>query len=156
MAEIDMDPQPAVKSLRSKFEQLANDLANKRPMMVQDSMLEPDSAVARPRAVSGSSSDNPHPDTRDLRPSSSSSDLKQSIKRPPPPPPRPSKAGQRPASPLLRPVPVPAVLVAIPDGSPSNLPPKRQYPASIHSVHEGVDASHFLSDNVASLRNKFS
>jgi hypothetical protein len=102
-------PSPAVSSLRSRFEQLAVDTSItqlKRPISSYD-FLAPDSHVPRPRAASGAYG--PHSadpnSSNQLRPSSSSSDLK-GTKRPPPPPPGPRGSSKPPspsASPLLHP-----------------------------------------------------
>jgi hypothetical protein len=151
---IDVDPPPAVKSLRSKFEKLALDTNTRRTPTTQNFLII-DPAQARPRAVS--SSESPPPDTHYLRSSSSSSDLK-TIKRPPPPPPRISKPAspRHSASPLLRPVPPPTVaLVATSNGSPLNSPKKTTIASNIFA-HENDDTSPSSSDSVASLRSKFS
>jgi len=111
-SDIDSDSLQAVKSLRSKFEKLAQDASPQKlgPLTV----TAPSSP--RPRATSNSQLNPPLSDDIQLRPSSSSSDLRLPAKRapPPPPPPRVSKLMNNPSpsrspasSPLLRPVPVP-------------------------------------------------
>ncbi|KAJ7062834.1 Endonuclease/exonuclease/phosphatase, partial [Mycena amicta] len=101
MSDIDTAPPPAVKNLRSKFEQLAVASTSKGPG------LSP--GLPRPRATSGSHPNGERaPNSPTLRPSSSSSDLR---KKPPPPPPasrsaKPSPASSPNASPLLRPTQV--------------------------------------------------
>ncbi|THH10067.1 hypothetical protein EW146_g8482 [Bondarzewia mesenterica] len=105
-SDIDTDAQPAVKNIRSRFEQLALDKAPSplhSPNGHQD-LLTADGYGSRPRAVSNPK-EQPNP-FRHVR-SSSSSDLKGASKKapPPPPPPRGMKPAPSPsASPLLRPV----------------------------------------------------
>ncbi|KAF5363758.1 hypothetical protein D9756_001104 [Leucocoprinus leucothites] len=100
--DIDGESLQAVKSLRSKFEQLAVDTSSqvRRPSSNPNStngsaqLLGP--ASARPRQSSGSQVDVFSPQAH-IRTSSSSSDLKVSAKRPPPPP--PPRIAKSPASP---------------------------------------------------------
>lgn len=122
-SEIDSGSLAAVKNLRSKFEQLAqNDISSPalkvRPVS-SIGLLSAEPASPRPRAASNSYNDVSASEVHPLRPSSSSSDLKResitpdlkaAIKRPPPPPPpaRGSKpAPSSSASPFNRPVPIP-------------------------------------------------
>ncbi|KAK0490255.1 Endonuclease/exonuclease/phosphatase [Armillaria novae-zelandiae] len=156
--EIETIPQPAVKNLRSKFEQLAVETSTaqnsiKRPPSSNGngSLLEPVSP--RQRTSSGGSYSHDGPDeTRQLRASSSSSDLR---KRPPPPPPsRVPKATSPNPSPLLRPVPIPSSTApAISVGHP-RIP-------SISLVDAGKPAERDNDDtqaaaSISSLRSKFS
>ncbi|KAJ3509069.1 hypothetical protein NLJ89_g5412 [Agrocybe chaxingu] len=113
-SEIDSESLQAVKSLKSKFEQLAVQTSPHRPG--SSDFLAPSSP--RPRAVSSSVVDAP---ASHLRTSSSSSDLRVPVKKapPPPPPPRgsktlnPSPIPSPSPSPLLRPVPIPPVKAEI-------------------------------------------
>ncbi|KAF7301001.1 IPPc domain-containing protein [Mycena indigotica] len=108
MSDIDTEPPPAVKNLRSKFEQLAVASTSKGPG------LSPGFAP-RQRATSGSQPNGERAEgSANLRSSSSSSDLRK--KPPPPPTPRsgkPTPASTPNSSPRLRPVvggsPVPAL-----------------------------------------------
>lgn len=123
---IENQPIPAVKSLRSKFEQLAIDISHGRPS--DSRYLSPSSS--RPRAASGTFNEQ-ESSVQQLRSSSSSSDLQAKLKRPPPPiPARPSRATS--PSPLLRPVPTPSTQLIDLDDSPT------------------------VSPSVAALRNQFS
>jgi hypothetical protein len=149
---IDTDPPPAVKSLRSKFENLALDGMTARPPSVQNHL---DPNHPRSRAVSGADTAQAS-DSQHLRSSSSSSDLKVSAKRPPPPPPPPppprgSKAGPPSPlpSPLLRPVPIPSILASTSNGHPSD-----SFTSS--SVTESQIKSSAVSGGISSLRAKFS
>jgi hypothetical protein len=106
-ADIDSGSLPAVKSLRSKFEQLAVDTAHNtpRPSSSTGDLLHVDTPSPRVRRPSGSHLDF-SPSQTHLRSSSSSSDLKVGTKRPPPPPPpriakpHPSPKSSRSPSPL--------------------------------------------------------
>lgn len=117
------DQPPSIKSLKSRFEQLAQDNTTKPSPRRDDS---------RPRQ----------------RNALTNSDLSPGQKRPPPPPP-PSRSTKKPilspaASPLLRPVPVPAVLRS-PRASPEHL--SAQDNAYDDDVPRG--------GGVASLRERF-
>ncbi|KAF7331076.1 IPPc domain-containing protein [Mycena venus] len=99
--DIDTDSLPAVKNLKSKFEQLsALSPRQSGPGLVP--------ATPRPRATSGSHPNGDRvPDSPILRASNSSSDLRSGRKPPPPPPVRSAKPSPAPSptnSPLLRPV----------------------------------------------------
>src|ERR1700761_3676215 len=77
-SDIDTAPPPAVKNLRSKFEQLALKPGPNGPGLAPG-------YTPRPRATSGSQANGNRPlDSPSLRPSNSSSDLRR---KPPPPPP---------------------------------------------------------------------
>jgi hypothetical protein len=150
--EVDTEPPPAVKSLRSKFEQLAQVTS---PNGNHGEYLSPvGRSSPRPRA-SSSTLDNSHPEIQHLRSSSSSSDLKVGAKRPPPPPPSRGSKGPSPSpilppsSPLLRPVPIPPGisnnLLASPRLGSSSLRVNEQ------SISDDADSA---VQSVASLRNK--
>lgn len=105
-SDIDTESLPAVKNMKSKFEQLALTPNKNGPGLVPG-------VTPRPRATSGT-----HPngdrvtESPSLRPSNSSSDLRLTRKPPPPPPGRSAKPSPTPSptsSPLLRPTPNPNV-----------------------------------------------
>ncbi|KAJ7983108.1 Endonuclease/exonuclease/phosphatase [Mycena polygramma] len=102
-SDIDTVSPPAVKNLRSKFEQLALGPAQ------NDSGLAP-GITPRPRVTSATQSNGDRvPNSPGLRPSNSSSDLRLTRKPPPPPPARSAKPTPAPSpnsSPLLRPASV--------------------------------------------------
>ncbi|KAF7331468.1 IPPc domain-containing protein [Mycena kentingensis (nom. inval.)] len=111
MDDIDTAPPPAVKNLRSKFEQLAVASSPVGPGLTSG-------FAPRPRVVSGGSHTALErvPDSPGLRPSSSASDLRKKPPPPPPPAPRNPKPSPDPspnASPLLHPAriatPVPSL-----------------------------------------------
>ncbi|KAJ7740624.1 Endonuclease/exonuclease/phosphatase [Mycena metata] len=95
-SDIDTGPPPAVKNLRSRFEQLALAPTPNGPGLTP--------SFPRPRATSGSHSNGDRPASPSLRPSNSSSDLRLNRKPPPPPSARGAKPSPT-ASPLLRPAP---------------------------------------------------
>jgi hypothetical protein len=122
---IDTGPSPAVKNLRSRFEQLALDASQKPNQSTTNSLRQNSSndllaqgqSSPRQRTTSGtfthSSADSEFPQHH-LRTTSSSSDLQFGINRPPPPPPPrgpkatpPSPVPSPSPSTLLRPVPIP-------------------------------------------------
>lgn len=86
--DVDGESLQAVKSLRSKFEQLAVDTSNhvRRPSATSTTTSGSGPSSPRARGHSGSLIDIFAPQAH-LRTSSSSSELKASSKRPPPPPP---------------------------------------------------------------------
>jgi hypothetical protein len=88
--EVDGESLQAVKSLRSKFEQLAVDTPSqtqvRRTSVNSNSVSGSGPSSPRPKLLSGSQVDLFVPQAH-IRSSSSSSDLKISAKRPPPPPP---------------------------------------------------------------------
>lgn len=146
--EIDTEPPPAVRSLRSKFERLAQETSpngNHGEFLAPGGLLSP-----RPRASSSTFSDS-HPEIHHLRSSSSSSDLKAGIKRPPPPPPSRGSKGPTsspllpPSSPLLRPVPIP------PGVSNNVLASPRLGSSNVLPNNDNDDSS---LQSVTSLRNK--
>ncbi|KAJ6473178.1 hypothetical protein C8R45DRAFT_1012527 [Mycena sanguinolenta] len=97
-SDINTESLPAVKNLRSKFEQLALSPTQSGPGLVPG-------ITPRPRATSGSHPNSDRvPSSPTLRPSNSSSDLRLGKKPPPPPPPRSATPTN---SPLLRPTPSP-------------------------------------------------
>ncbi|KAI0052675.1 hypothetical protein FA95DRAFT_1253206 [Auriscalpium vulgare] len=102
-SEVDSVPPPAVKSLRSKFEQLALLETSPKPSHTHDFLL-PQQTSPRPRALSDPD-EQQTPPSQHIRNSSSSSDLRGK-KPPPPPPPRSKKpyVASPFSSPLLRPV----------------------------------------------------
>ncbi|THG99616.1 hypothetical protein EW145_g7231 [Phellinidium pouzarii] len=118
-SEADSTQLPAISALRSKFEKLAQDTstsslaAPSRPAAATASststraldssdLLSPVSN--RQRALSNSYADVEAPVPIQLRPSSSSSDLKLA-RRPPPPPPPPTRSPKPYLHPPLHPVP---------------------------------------------------
>ncbi|KAF9027251.1 hypothetical protein BDZ89DRAFT_816184 [Hymenopellis radicata] len=143
MENIESTPQPAVKNLLSRFEQLAVETSpppslSKRPPS-RNSFLEPGSP--RQRATSGTFPPN---DIHHIRTSSSASDLK-GLKRPPPPP--PNKVSRPPSpspSPLRRPVPLPST--SSPSGSHTPRVP------NISLIDADIEES---EKGVAALRSKF-
>lgn len=137
-SEVESSPTPAVKNLRSRFEQLSQKQAN----VVTRSSLGPSNGTVSPRPRTTS---NTHPSSptieleeaeRQIRHTASSSSLNSKPRRapPPPPPPRGSniKSPPPPSSPLMRPVPVP--------------PPKKY----------GEHLEDEVAVNVKDLRSKFS
>lgn len=165
--DVDSGSLPAVKSLRSRFEQLANETFPTTTKRAPNSrnLLSPDRPGSpRPRAASGSNVF--PPDAHQLRSTSSSSDLKGGARRPPPPPPRginsgvPSPGQSPTASPLLRPVPIPPSSASMSSlslytpisGKPIPVP-KVSVPPSFQVDSEALDIP--PSGGVASLRNKF-
>jgi hypothetical protein len=176
-SQIESAPIPSIKSLKSRFEQFALDNASASssthprptpaspaPILLQSQTgvapesaptprsrtrpsLTPDDCIAQSQPVAPVSN---------VRSELSASDLKAAgLRRPPPPPPsRIKKPPSSPvASPLLRPVPVPAVL-----RSPSASPECE--PLSVRPDHKSLEAEESNEDgllaNVASLRNRFS
>lgn len=96
-SDVDGESLQAVKSLRSKFEQLAVDTSSHVRRSSTNSTNTNGSGPSSPRIrrPSGSQSDFFAPQAH-LRTSSSSSDLKVPTKRPPPPPPRITKPSSSP------------------------------------------------------------
>ncbi|KAH7881837.1 hypothetical protein F5I97DRAFT_1932266 [Phlebopus sp. FC_14] len=158
-SEVESVPTPSIKSLKSRFEQLALEssatahvLATPKPVH-SSALLPADATNARPRTPLGNDEQTNRSPVRDLRTSSSSSDLKPTGSRRAPPPPPPSR-GKKPThspavSPLLRPVPAPAALRS-PRASPERLSPAMKY-----ADDNNEDESPHLG-NVASLRHHFS
>lgn len=113
--KIDTRPPPAVQNLRSRFEKLALETTNPKHLDGNECDLDATGSVSpRPRASSNTASGSLLEIRNQLRPSSSSSDLKALAHRtPPPPPPRGLKAplgspiAKALHSPLIRPVPAP-------------------------------------------------
>ncbi|KAJ7174548.1 Endonuclease/exonuclease/phosphatase [Mycena filopes] len=144
-SDIDTVPSPAVKNLRSRFEQLALGPTPNGPGLVP--------ATPRPRATSGSS---PSPSNGDrtpgsptLRPSNSSSDLRVGRKPPPPPPSRTAKPSPT-ASPLLRPAPNTPNIPNVSLGLRSNLSTSSLVLPPVVTVEEPQPVP-----SVSSLRNLF-
>ncbi|KAJ7683580.1 Endonuclease/exonuclease/phosphatase [Mycena rosella] len=140
--DIDTVSLPAVKNLRSKFEQLALSPAQNGPGLAPN-------FPPRPRATSGSrAAVEPVPDSPRLRTSNSGSDLRLSRKPPPPPPARnakPSPVASPSASPLLRPT-------SFLSGSPS----PRSSLSSVAVVPPEVNIEETQpTPSVSSLRNMF-
>ncbi|RDB20337.1 putative inositol polyphosphate 5-phosphatase C9G1.10c [Hypsizygus marmoreus] len=163
--EINTDTPPAVRSLRSKFEQLAvekstglNSAHNggaRSESGSRNELLAPGGpASPRPRASSNTYS-NSQPEIQHLRSSSSSSDLKGTKRPPPPPPPSrglkatPALSSPVPASPLLRPVPIPPISNGSPRLGSASLPTNGNIPGLPYHAQESS------GNSVASLRNKF-
>ena len=156
-SEIESAPTPSIKSLKSRFEQLAQE--NTAPVSVvkpfaapySPTHLTPDLPAHRTRASVGGDEPPPNLSARPLRQSTSSSDIKVTAKRAPPPPPsRGRKSVPSPAvSPLLRPVPVPGTLRS-PRASPEHKP------RSYEQVDENSGDDMPVLGNVASLRSRLS
>ena len=151
---IESAPTPSIQSLKSKFEQLAQENSKSSSSLTPPAAtklgppgpLIPQPYSRQPQDDHSSSSRLPH---RQLRNASSHSDLSSGQKRPPPPPPSRSvkKSTPSPAvSPLLRPVPVPAVLKS-PRTSPDRLPAPR--------LHQDSEDDAPRGGGVASLRERF-
>ncbi|KAI6160543.1 hypothetical protein EDD17DRAFT_1733001 [Pisolithus thermaeus] len=110
-SDIESAPTPSIKSLKSRFEQLAQENAASQPRSTQgcgQTFLTPDLPTHRTRASVGGDERPCQPAAKALRASTSASDMKKVARRAPPPPP-PSR-GKKPSpavSPLLRPVPTP-------------------------------------------------
>ena len=125
--DIDSDSLQAVKNLRSKFEKLAQDASS-------DHLTVTAPSSPRPRSTSNNHFNPPYPDrpvaNGQLRPSSSSSDLRLLAKRapPPPPPPRALKILNNPSpshSPSSSPRPAPLYPPISPN--PREQPPPRNF-----------------------------
>lgn len=145
-SDIDTVPPPAVKNLRSKFEQLALGPAPNGPSLAPG-------ITPRPRATSGTHSISDRvPESPTLRTSNSSSDLRLSRKPPPPPPARSAKPSPVPSptsSPLLRPI------TSFPAASNGSLGPRSSL-ASIVVVPPEVEVEETQSiPSVSSLRSRF-
>ncbi|KAG6333296.1 hypothetical protein ID866_5792 [Astraeus odoratus] len=161
-SDIESAPTPSIKSLKSRFEQLARENATattfSQPVTLtqgpasSQTLLSPDVPVRRPRASVGTDERSSHSSVRTLRPSTSSSDIQVAAKRAPPPPPpaRGKKPISSPAvSPLLRPVPVPAILRS-PGAS-----PEQRVKSTMQGDEHGDDDTP-VPGNVASLRSRLS
>ena len=146
---VESTPTPSIKSLKNKFEQLAQESsktagplpAPSKPNSTASSLF-PQVYSPLPQDDQSSSSITPH---RLLRSASSNSDLNSGQKRAPPPPP-PSRSTKKStsslaASPLLRPVPVPA------HASPDRFPAPK--------VRHGSEDGNPRGGGVASLRERF-
>ncbi|CAK5264612.1 unnamed protein product [Mycena citricolor] len=142
-SSIETESLPAVKNLRSKFEQLSN-----RPSPIGLGL--PSNHVPRPRATSGShsSGDRP-PNSPTLRSTSSSSEL-LSRKPPPPPPPSRARAPSPAASPSLRPA---SVGIDIPE-APLNLQPTEPISSPFLSPPEIHVPDAQSSPGVSALRSR--
>ncbi|KAI5996569.1 hypothetical protein F5J12DRAFT_853067 [Pisolithus orientalis] len=146
-SEIESAPTLSIKSLKSRFEQLAqeNAVSLVSPSMSQSSnqtLLTPDPPTHRTRASVGGDERPSQSEARALRTSISASDMKKVTRRAPPPPP-PSR-GRKPSpavSPLLRPVPIPATRPG-------------QTPQASQDSDVGDDLP--LQGTVASLRSRLS
>ena len=161
---------PAVSSLKSHFEQIANansqTATGKKPTVSglglptsTSGLLTADHRVSsRQRLSSGDL--HPQADDRDddhrpvghLRSSSSSSDLRSPKRPPPPPPTRSSKPASPGASPRSRPTPIPS----LPPPNPSAGPTKRPPPPIPPSPNPKSDLPLPQTRNVASMRERFS
>lgn len=151
---IESAPTPSIKSLKSKFEQLAQENSKiSSPLLAApklhstSSSLSQQSCSRQPQDEQPSSSCIPN---RQLHNTSSHSDLASAQKRaPPPPPPSRSTKKSNPspvASPLLRPVPVPVALKS-PHASPDRL--------SVPRLHQDTEDDAPRGGGVASLRERF-
>lgn len=177
-SQIESAPIPSIKSLKSRFEQFALDNASASlsthpkpnpvspaPILLQSQTGAAPESAPTPRSRTRPSltpddciaQSQPVAPVCNVRSKLSASDLKAAGPKrapPPPPPPRIKKLPPSPvASPLLRPVPVPAVLRS-PSGS-----PEREL-LSVRPDHKSLGAEESNEDgslaSVASLRNKFS
>lgn len=179
-SQIESAPIPSIKSLKSRFEQFALDNASSassnaphpKPTPVSPAPDPPQSqtivtpeSVPTPRARTRASltpencisQSQPVAPVCDVRSKVSTSDLKATaLKRAPPPPPLPrtKKPSSSPvASPLLRPVPVPAAFRS-PRASPEH------EPLTVRPHHKSYEVEESSEDgslgSVASLRNRFS
>jgi len=158
-SEIESAPTPSIKSLKSRFEQLAHENMAPSSQPAKPSaaphsptLLTPDLPVHRSRASVGGDERPAHLSARPLRQSTSSSDIKVAAKRAPPPPPpsRGRKSMPSPAvSPLLRPVPVPGN-----PRSPRASPEHR--PRSNEQLGDNSGDDMPVLGNVASLRSRLS
>jgi len=155
---IDTEPPPAVKSLRSRFEQLAkkpypNSISSPRLNGNSDFLNPGGPSSPRQRSTSGTfthlateSELHPHPH---LRSASSSSDLQFGIHRLPPPPPSrgPNGTTSSPVpSPFLRPVPIP---LGVSNGNGLMPSPRLGY-----STLPLINPDQEVLESVASLRGK--
>ncbi|KAF8838652.1 hypothetical protein BDN67DRAFT_66283 [Paxillus ammoniavirescens] len=151
--EIESAPTPSIKSLKSRFEQLAHGhisgaVAIPSPTPGSGPLALPKHAPGQPQVIVQQT---------EVHPASSFSDTKApAVKRAPPPPPptRGKKSIPSPtASPLLRPVPVPVALRS-PRASPER--PKRdgRGASAEQSSEDGSPGLDF--GGVASLRSRFS
>lgn len=177
-SQIESAPIPSIKSLKSRFEQFALDnasassSAHPKPTSTLPAPIPPQSPtvlVSEPAPTPRSrtrasltpddciSQSQPAAPVRNVRSKGSNPDLKAAgLKRapPPPPPPRAKKVPSSPvASPLLRPVPVPAAL-----RSPRTSPKHESLGVwSDHKSNGADDSSEEGSlGSVASLRSRFS
>ncbi|KAG8218128.1 hypothetical protein J3R82DRAFT_3664 [Butyriboletus roseoflavus] len=177
-SQIESAPIPSIQSLKSRFEQFALDNASPassahlKPTPVSPALVPPQSQnIAAPESVPTPrarmrvslipenciSQSQPVAPVCNVRGKVSVPDLKATgIKRAPPPPPLPrtKKPPSSPvASPLLRPVPVPAAL-----RSPRTSPERE--PLTVRPDHKSREAEESSEDgslgSVASLRNRFS
>lgn len=158
-SEIESAPTPSIKSLKSRFEQLAQENVAPSSQPVKSSaapcsptFLTPDLPAHRSRASVGGGERPANLSARSLRQSTSSSDIKVTAKRAPPPPPpsRGRKSISSPAvSPLLRPVPVPGN-----PRSPRASPEHR--PRSSEQLGDNSSDDVLVLGNVASLRSRLS
>ena len=163
--------QPAVNTLRSRFEQLALDTSSpssspspNRPINDTRDLLTAETPSPRARASSNPKEpSSPFDPSRHVRNSSSSSDLKAAGKRPPPPPPsRATKPSASPsASPHLRPVPVHAASsgyasdVSTSSQSSIRRLSDRRPPPIPSALLDGESSDSPTVGSVASLRNVF-
>ncbi|KAF9224616.1 DNase I-like protein [Gyrodon lividus] len=172
-SKIESAPTPSIKSLKSRFEQLALEHAASAPGLQVLPKPAPSQPQPQPQAITQSQTtqtkthlasdvpsgpraslmldDRPVPPPRDLRTAPSSSDIRATAAKRAPPPPPPSRGKKPPqspaASPLLRPVPVPAALRS-PRASPERRPGGRGTSTEESSEDGG-------SPRVGSLRSGF-
>lgn len=160
---------PAVSSLKSHFEQIANSssqpIASKKPTVSglgfptsTSGLLTADRTISpRQRISSGdlhfrvNDHDDEQPSQVHLRSASSSSDLRSSKRPPPPPPPnRSTKLASPNASPNLRSVPI------SPLPNPSTSPTKRPPPPIPSSPIHKSDSPLPQIGSITSIRGRFS
>ncbi|KAJ3991133.1 Endonuclease/exonuclease/phosphatase [Lentinula boryana] len=154
--DIESGPTPAVKNLLSKFESLAVD--NAAPASHRKSLQVP-TPLSPVRAPVSAVMPAVSPDFRTVSPSSSlkssTNEANISTKRPPPPPPttasrsRLSPSPSPSVSPLLRPVPIPAVL----NGS-VNSAPQHEPSLNVPAI-EGGQEEVLPTFGVSALRSRF-
>ncbi|KAN0098055.1 hypothetical protein V8E55_002501 [Tylopilus felleus] len=169
-ANIESAPIASIKSLKSRFEQLALDNASSssKPTPISPAPTLPQcQTVVAPKSTSASCSrvqpddyipqSQPAAPVCNVRNGVSASDMKAAaLKRapPPPPPPRTKKSSSSPvASPLLRPVPPPNTL-RTPSASPECEPLSVRPDLNSNGIEESSEDG--LLGGVALFRNKFS
>ncbi|KAG2134910.1 uncharacterized protein EDB93DRAFT_837719 [Suillus bovinus] len=140
---IESAPTPSIKSLKSRFEQLAQDNTASKPLKLNNPII-----TTSPRRQCRDSDSRVQ--QRELRNVLPNSDVSPGQKRAPPPPP-PSRSAKKPlqspaASPLLRPVPVPPALRS-PRASPEHL--------LVSGQDNTYDDDTPRGGGVASLRERF-
>lgn len=176
---LDTGPPLAVKSLRSRFEQLTLETSQRPNSISTSSSLQNESrdviaggeSSPRQRSTSGTFTHGPissnlHDPHHHLRSASSSSDLQFGIRRPPPPPPPSRGINHKTSSPipspspspLLRPVPIPPGAM---NGNGSMASPRIGFSSLPSAVGRSIPLVHLSQEvldppvsSFASLRSK--